>query len=129
MNCGGIREIYRSRPVEHIAPETDIGMSPAKPTPRNSNEGSEMISKKARVTFQAAGIAAAMLCSPIAMHAQNADSTQTYATTNTTDGGRHFDWGWLGLLGLLGLLPKKRKETVVETRTTGTTGTGAGGRY
>jgi hypothetical protein len=82
---------------------------------------------KARASVQAAAIAAALLCSPIAMHAQNADSTRTYATT--TDNDRHFDWGWLGLLGLLGLIPRKRKETVVETRTTGTTGTGAGGRY
>ena len=90
-----------------------------------------MIRNKARVTVQAAAIAAAMLCSPIAMHAQTADSTQI-TTNTTTDSGRHFNWGWLGLLGLLGLLPKKRKDTVVETRTTGTTGgtgTGAGGRY
>jgi hypothetical protein len=79
-----------------------------------------MIRNKARVTVQAAAIAAAMLCSPIVMNAQTTDSTQV--TTTTTDSGRHFDWGWLGLLGLLGLLPKKRNDTVVETRTTGTTG-------
>ena len=85
-----------------------------------------MIRNKARVTVRAAAIAAAMLCSPIAMNAQTVDSTQA---TTTTGGGRHFDWGWLGLLGLLGLIPRKRKDTVVETRTTGTTGTGTGGRY
>ncbi|HUQ99756.1 MAG TPA: WGxxGxxG family protein [Gemmatimonadaceae bacterium] len=88
-----------------------------------------MTSNKARVSIRAAAIAATILCSPIAMHAQTADSTRTYATTTTDNNDRHFDWGWLGLLGLLGLIPRKRKDTVVETRTTGTTGTGAGGRY
>jgi hypothetical protein len=85
-----------------------------------------MIQEKARLTIKTAALAVALLCAPVAMHAQTADSTQ--ANYGTTSSGRHFDWGWLGLLGLLGLLPKKRK-TETDTRPAGTTNTGTGARY
>ncbi len=83
-----------------------------------------MIRNKARVLVEAAAVAVALLFAPIVMHAQSADSTNT-TTTNygTTNNGRHFNWGWLGLLGLLGLWPRGRKETVTTTETRNTAGT------
>jgi hypothetical protein len=85
-----------------------------------------MIRKKSRMMLKAGLIGCAMLFAPVASHAQNADSTTTGYNNTTTDNGRGFDWGWLGLLGLLGLIPRKRKVETTETRTT----TGAtGNRY
>jgi hypothetical protein len=85
-----------------------------------------MIRNRARMVVEAAAVAGALLFAPMLVHAQSTDSTTT-TTTNygTTDNGRHFNWGWLGLLGLLGLWPRGRKEVVTTTETRNTTAGGA----
>ena len=78
-----------------------------------------MIRNKARKAIQAAAVAGALLFAPMVSHAQTTDSTTTTTSYGTTNTGRHFNWGWLGLLGLLGLWPKGRKVvTTTETRNT-----------
>jgi hypothetical protein len=79
----------------------------------------EMIRNKARMAVQAAAVAGALLFTPLISHAQTADTTTTTTNYSTTNTGRHFNWGWLGLLGLLGLWPRGRKEVITtETRNT-----------
>ncbi|MGH7603620.1 MAG: WGxxGxxG family protein [Gemmatimonadaceae bacterium] len=77
-----------------------------------------MLLNKARNAVGAAAIAGTLLFAPAMLHSQTMDSTSA-TTYGTTNGGRHFNWGWLGLLGLLGLWPRGKKETITtETRNT-----------
>jgi hypothetical protein len=85
-----------------------------------------MTRNKARMAIQAAAVVGALLFTPVVSHAQTADTTTTTTNYGTTNTGRHFNWGWLGLLGLLGLWPRGRKEVVTTTETRNTT---PGNRY
>lgn len=50
---------------------------------------------------------------PVALPAQNTDTTMVTRTVTQEDEDHDFPWGLLGLLGLLGLMPRKRRDVHV----------------